>query len=196
MPKVMAFEVIVPVLSSQANDFGAERLQDGLKAKGWSGSVQPMHEARKLYVLVTKRGPGEVPFTFKTLRGGNEVSRTGVPFEPEPAQAHILSITSSVGTKLVGIKDWVVKIIDVSKDFTPGAVASTSAQYFDKKKEAYDACIAAGGSALTCGGATAGLPNWVVPVGIGLAVLFVLGQIVSVKRAFLGGTDVGRRGGY
>ena len=115
--------------------------------------------------------------------------RQGAPFDGEAAARDLQVAASSIGLKLAIMKDWVIQIVKFAAE-----VPGTSIDYGLKKKEAYDACIAAGGNALTCAGATAGLPKWVVPVGIGLGILFVLGQIASVKRAFLGGSS--SRGGY
>ena len=114
--------------------------------------------------------------------------RQGAPFDGEAAARDLQQAASSIGLKLSIMKDWVIQIVKFTAE-APG----TTIDFAAKKKAEYDACIAAGGSALTCGPGTAGLPKWVVPVGIGLAVLFVLGQIASIKRTFLGGAP---NGGY
>lgn len=113
----------------------------------------------------------------------------GAPFDSETAKSSIASAASSIGLKLALAKDWVVQY---SEYVNPVSLVKTgaegTAEYAQQKKAEYDACIAAGGSPLTCAGAGAGIPKWVWWVGGAFVGLYALNTLTQAKRTFLGGT--------
>mgnify|MGYP001591337133 FL=1 len=170
MAQVTLLEATVPVLSWSGYDYGAYAVQNALKAKGYYATVTPRQGSKTLYVVLKKSGGGE--------------------FDDAKAKSAIQAATSAVGTKLAALKDWLVTTAKAGKenvlDLTPSAIAKTTTDALREQKAEYDACIAKGGSALTCGPGVVGLPKWIVPAGIGLALLLLVGQVASIKRSFSG----------
>lgn len=200
MEPVFAFYAVVPVLSSVWNDYGAERLQDGLKTKGWTSQVVPLQGQKKLEVTIWKHGEPAKESTFQLPgRASAGVTRTGVMFGPEQAALDILSVANSASTKLAATASWTLLVAKTAIYVASGKAAVdavvTSGKAVGEQAAAYQKalaeCKAKGG--WFCGLSALGVPTWVPPVAIGLGVIFVLGQVMSIKRGLLGG--VGRNDG-
>lgn len=197
MEPVFAFYAVVPVLSSVWNDYGAERMQDALKAKGWSSIVVPLQAQKKLEVTIWKHGDAAKESTF-TLPGRDvTATRSGVMFGPEQAALDIMGVANSLSTKLAATASWTLLVAKTALYVASGKAAVdavvTSGQAVGEQARAYQKalaeCKAKGG--WFCALSAAGVPTWVPPVAIGLGVIFVLGQVASIKRSLFGGAPNG-----
>lgn len=123
-----------------------------------------------------------------------EIKRAGQPFEDDKAISDLQAAISAVGLRVGNIATWVVQAVAyvATAPYTSGkavvAVPGAVADAVAAAKARFDDCIAKGGTAVTCAGPSAGIPNWVWWVGGALAGLYVLNSLTQAKRAFLGGT--------
>lgn len=123
-----------------------------------------------------------------------ELKRSGQPFDDQEALKNLSNAVNAIGLRVGNTATWVAQAVafvaTVPITSAKGVIAAPGAalELAKKKKAEYDACIAAGGNALTCSGAVVGIPIWAWWVGGAVAGLYVLNSLTSAKRAFLSGT--------